>query len=275
VRKRPTNLGLRPAAARGNSIKALALLLFRRWQPQAGPRICPLQSRQTCSPIGEGSDEAIAQSSPKRSRIRPDYAEGTQTILGTVSPGPKTNLDQATPVLIQARASVIAALRRDLPTTSGPRLPRDGQIRRKRGPMPTNRALALAPEPRRSATLSRATLPLYWPVVFEARGWPEYEWRLRTKGTVSSRASFQPLLGTGRTLKWPNDSTACGNRGWGDAIQFIRYAFPPSKLSADQLIVGCSKSRCSIYSPTCPGIGPLSRAKANEPFRLLTHMLRS
>ena len=82
-------------------------------------------------------------------------------------------------------------------------------------------------------------------------GWKEYEWRLKTDEFISRQRNFpQPLwdgtMETGRTI------LLCAEQGYGDAIQFIRYA-PLVSARGLQVIVEC-QNELALFLRNTEGI---------------------
>ena len=83
-------------------------------------------------------------------------------------------------------------------------------------------------------------------------GWPEYEWRWRTK-QMPPRSFLQPRWDggslTGKTI------LLHAEQGLGDTIQFVRYA-PLVKRLGSMVILECQKPLLPLLA-TCPGIDRL------------------
>jgi tetratricopeptide (TPR) repeat protein len=84
------------------------------------------------------------------------------------------------------------------------------------------------------------------------RGWPEHEWRWRLK-QWSPQKLPQPVWDgsplAGRTI------LLYGEGGYGDAIQFVRYA-PVVKQYGGRVVVGCREPLMPLLA-SCPGIDQL------------------
>jgi Tfp pilus assembly protein PilF len=112
-----------------------------------------------------------------------------------------------------------------------------------------------------------------------ARGWEEYEWRLKCREHARSvlpmpRWDGSPL--EGRTI------LLLGEQGLGDVIQFIRYA-PLVAARGGRVVVSCPPSLAGLVS-SCPGVsevvaeadgGPVPRADCYVPLMSLPHRLGS
>jgi Flp pilus assembly protein TadD len=82
-----------------------------------------------------------------------------------------------------------------------------------------------------------------------AEGWPEYEWRFKSKDSVEQEATHPRWDGAplaGRTIL-----LRC-EQGLGDTMQFIRYA-PQVKERGGQVIVECPGALARLVA-TCPGV---------------------
>src|SRR5262249_49530843 len=80
-----------------------------------------------------------------------------------------------------------------------------------------------------------------------AAGWPEYEWRWETEERKASRRAFaQPMWSGedcgGRTV------LLHGEQGYGDALQFIRYA-PLLAARGARVIVECQRELKRLLAP--------------------------
>jgi tetratricopeptide (TPR) repeat protein len=111
------------------------------------------------------------------------------------------------------------------------------------------KALALKPD-FAEAHMSRA---FNWLLTGDwQRGWPESEWRWKTKG-VASRCFAQPLwdgaLLSGKTILMHAE------QGLGDTIQFVRYAAIAERLGGT-VVVECHKPLMPLLE-SCPGIDHL------------------
>jgi tetratricopeptide (TPR) repeat protein/ADP-heptose:LPS heptosyltransferase len=101
------------------------------------------------------------------------------------------------------------------------------------------------------------------------RGWPEYEWRIRCKEYLAPPlGSSQPVWdGTplnGRTI------LLRAEQGYGDALQFIRYA-PLVKERGGQVVVECQPPLAALLK-SCPGVDQvITRGEQRPPFD--THAL--
>jgi tetratricopeptide (TPR) repeat protein len=84
------------------------------------------------------------------------------------------------------------------------------------------------------------------------RGWPEYEWRWRTR--QCPRRDFSQPVWDGRPLEGRTILLHSG-QGLGDAIQFVRYA-APVKQRGGAVIVECQSPLLSLLR-TCAGIDRL------------------
>jgi len=84
------------------------------------------------------------------------------------------------------------------------------------------------------------------------RGWPEYEWRWRTKH-LSPRLFEQPLW-DGRSLAGKT-ILLHAEQGLGDTIQFVRYAALVKRFEAT-VILECQKPLLALLA-SCPGIDQL------------------
>jgi tetratricopeptide (TPR) repeat protein len=107
-----------------------------------------------------------------------------------------------------------------------------------------------------------------------AHGWPEYEWRWKSKA-LPARPFTQPRWDgsplQGRTI------LVHAEQGLGDTVQFIRYA-PLVKERGGQVIVECQDVLIPLLS-TCPGIdrlvalgGPLPDFDLHAPLLSLPHV---
>jgi Flp pilus assembly protein TadD len=82
-----------------------------------------------------------------------------------------------------------------------------------------------------------------------AEGWPEYEWRFKSKDFVEQCATgprWDGALLAGRAIL-----LRC-EQGLGDAVQFIRYA-QPVKDRGGRVIVECPRALARLVA-TCPGV---------------------
>lgn len=83
------------------------------------------------------------------------------------------------------------------------------------------------------------------------QGWPEYEWRWKTK-------AFASRLGSLTQPRWDGSPLAgrtillCAEQGLGDSIQFVRYA-PLVKQTGGAVVLECQPSLVSLLG-RCPGI---------------------
>ena len=91
-------------------------------------------------------------------------------------------------------------------------------------------------------------------------GWPEYEWRWRTK-EFTPRGFPQPLW-DGRSLAGKT-ILLHAEQGLGDTIQFVRYA-PLVKRLGGTVVLECQKPLVPLLA-TCPGVDRLvgSRRRAS------------
>jgi tetratricopeptide (TPR) repeat protein len=99
------------------------------------------------------------------------------------------------------------------------------------------------------AHMSRA---LVWLLLGDyERGWPEYEWRWKTKEFAAPRPEprWDGALLDGRTI------AITAEQGLGDIVQFVRYA-PAVKARGGEVVVTCPRSLITLFS-TCPGIDRL------------------
>ncbi len=94
------------------------------------------------------------------------------------------------------------------------------------------------------------------------RGWPEYEWRWKIRDfTTPALASGKPLwdgrdLGGKRILLH-------SEQGYGDVIQFIRYA-PLVAARGGQVLVGCPAALTALLA-RAPGVSRTSTGRAGLP----------
>jgi hypothetical protein len=101
------------------------------------------------------------------------------------------------------------------------------------------------------------------------RGWPEYEWRLKTKQHHQCNL-LQPLWGgqqlAGRTI------LLHAEQGMGDTLQFIRYT-SLVKQRGGKVIVSCQKPLLPILK-SCQGIdGLLPQGSAAPPCDFEAHLM--
>jgi tetratricopeptide (TPR) repeat protein len=100
------------------------------------------------------------------------------------------------------------------------------------------------------AHMSRA---LVWLLLGDyERGWPEYEWRWKTKefaGTARPQPRWDGSPLEGRTI------AVTAEQGLGDIIQFVRYA-AAVKARGGKVVVTCPRSLMTLLA-TCPGIDQL------------------
>ena len=89
-----------------------------------------------------------------------------------------------------------------------------------------------------------------------ARGWPEYEWRWQTKLQQFTPRSYTRPLWNGEALDG-NTILLHAEQGFGDTIQFIRYAaLVKRRHGAATVIVECPKPLMRLLAG-CPGIDRL------------------
>jgi predicted O-linked N-acetylglucosamine transferase (SPINDLY family) len=119
-------------------------------------------------------------------------------------------------------------------------------------------ALRLRPQ-HADAHLNRATA---WLLIgnFE-QGWPEFEWRWKSRNDIPPRNFLQPLWDdspqNGRTI------LLHAEQGFGDTFQFIRYA-PLVKQRGGTIIVECQAALVRLLA-RCPGIDRLVAAGSSLP----------
>ena len=175
--------------------------------------------------------------------LKPDYAEAYNNLGAALKDQGK--LDEA--VTCYRRALELKSGYADAHNNLGVALVSQGKLNE--AVACYSRVLELDPE-RAEARLNRSFL---WLLTgdFE-HGWPEYEWRWRTK-QISPRPFQQPL--------WDGSSLAGktillhAEQGLGDAIQFVRYA-PLVKQLGGTIIVECQQPMLPLLA-TCPGIDRL------------------
>ena len=187
-------------------------------------------------------DEAIA-CYRRALELKPDYAEAYNNLGAALKDQGK--LDEA--VTCYRRALELKSGYADAHNNLGVALVSQGKLNE--AVACYRRALELNPD-YADSHLNRSFL---WLLTgdFE-HGWPEYEWRWRTK-QISPRPFQQPL--------WDGSSLAGktillhAEQGLGDAIQFVRYA-PLVKQLGGTIIVECQQPMLPLLA-TCPGIDRL------------------
>jgi tetratricopeptide (TPR) repeat protein len=180
-------------------------------------------------------EEAIAS--------RPDYADAHYNLANTLSlAGQVDRAEHA-----YHRAMELAPADFEPPNNLGTLLRRQGRFDEALSAYDLAiECQADAAEPRRNRASLRLLLGDY------AGGWPEYEWRWRMPGTSAPKHSEprwqgEPLVG--KTL------LLCAEQGFGDTIQFVRYARPLHDRGA-RVVVECARPLHELLK-TAPGIDAL------------------
>ena len=77
--------------------------------------------------------------------------------------------------------------------------------------------------------------------------WPEYDWRWKNPGNYLTKRSFDRPLWDGSPL---NGRTILlhGEQGFGDTIQFVRYAKFIDKAGGSQIVLACQKELIPIMA---------------------------
>lgn len=96
------------------------------------------------------------------------------------------------------------------------------------------------------------------------RGFAEYEWRWQAKGGPPPIQTTKPLWDgsdlTGKTI------LLCGEQGFGDAIQFVRYV-PLVIKKGGKVIIGCTEALVRLFS-AIPGIEKVSNQVEESEFQV-------
>jgi tetratricopeptide (TPR) repeat protein len=95
------------------------------------------------------------------------------------------------------------------------------------------------------------------------RGWPEYEWRLKSQCSSDARATSQPFW-NGERLGQEQAVLLRIDQGIGDAFQFSRYA-SLVKQSAGKVLMHCPRKLIPLLS-SCPGVDQFIPDDTELPF---------
>jgi tetratricopeptide (TPR) repeat protein len=94
------------------------------------------------------------------------------------------------------------------------------------------------------------------------RGWKEYEWRLKLKSFTGSTPRFEQPIWDGKNLNGRRILLHC-EQGFGDTIQFCRYARLVAELHGD-VILGCPDELRSLME-NVRGVRQVVTSRLNHP----------
>jgi tetratricopeptide (TPR) repeat protein len=94
------------------------------------------------------------------------------------------------------------------------------------------------------------------------RGWTEYEWRWKLKDFTTPAGTFHQPLWDGRQLGGRR-ILLHSEQGYGDVIQFIRYA-PMVAQRGGEVLVGCPEALTALLA-RAPGVSRVAAGRAGLP----------